>query len=64
MSGCSVIVCTRHRPGPLGDCLASLAALDGPDPEVIVVDNTQGDSETEEIARKAGATYVIEIRVA
>ena len=63
MPGCSVIVCTRHRPDPLGRCLASLAALDGPDPEVIVVDNTQGDPETERVANRAGARYVVETRV-
>jgi glycosyltransferase involved in cell wall biosynthesis len=43
--------------------LASLAALEGPDPEMIVVDNTQGDSETEGVAQEAGATYIIERRV-
>ena len=63
MSGCSVIVCTRDRPGPLGRCLASLAALDGPDFEVIVVDNTQGDPNTERIANRAGARYLVEPRI-
>jgi cellulose synthase/poly-beta-1,6-N-acetylglucosamine synthase-like glycosyltransferase len=55
-----VIVCTRHRPEPLGRCLASLAALDGPTPEVIVVDNTDGDPNTERTAKEAGARYVVE----
>jgi glycosyltransferase involved in cell wall biosynthesis len=37
--------------------------LDGPDREMIVVDNTQGDSETKEVAQEADATYLIERRV-
>ena len=61
--GCSVIVCTRYRPDPLARCLASLATMDGPDPEVIVVDNTQGDPETERVTTRAGARYVVETRV-
>jgi glycosyltransferase involved in cell wall biosynthesis len=61
--GCSVIVCTRHRPDALARCLASLAAMDGPDPEVIVVDNTQGEPDTERVAARAGARYLVEPRV-
>ena len=61
--GCSVIVCTRHRPDPLERCLASLAALEGPDPEVIVVDNTAGDPGTAELASRAGARYLVETQV-
>jgi O-antigen biosynthesis protein len=59
---CSVIVCTRRRPDQLGQCLASLATLDGPDPEVIVVDNTPGDPETKRLTTDAGARYVIQDR--
>lgn len=39
----SVIVCTRGRPESLRNCLASLAQLDPPATEVIVVDNGQPD---------------------
>jgi cellulose synthase/poly-beta-1,6-N-acetylglucosamine synthase-like glycosyltransferase len=57
-----VIVCTRHRPALLERCLASLSALEGPGPEVVVVDNTNGDRETAGISKRAGARYVIEER--
>jgi glycosyltransferase involved in cell wall biosynthesis len=60
---CSVIVCTRQRPDLLARCLTSLAKLDGPDPEVIVVDNSAGDAETERVTARAGARYVVEARV-
>ena len=61
--GCSVIVCTRHRPDLLARCLASLASMDGPEPETIVVDNTEGDRETKRVTARAGARYVVETRV-
>jgi glycosyltransferase involved in cell wall biosynthesis len=61
--GFSVIVCTRHRPELLGRCLASLAALDGPAPELIVVDNSEGDSETERVADRGGARYLVETEI-
>jgi glycosyltransferase involved in cell wall biosynthesis len=35
----SVVVCTRDRAAPLRRCLASLAALDDDDHEVVIVDN-------------------------
>ena len=63
MPGCSVIVCTRHRPDPLARCLSSLTELDGPDPEVIVVDNTAGETEIRRVATEAAAQYVVEPRV-
>jgi glycosyltransferase involved in cell wall biosynthesis len=37
--------------------------MDGPDPEVIVVDNTQGDSETKRVSTAAGARYLAEPRL-
>lgn len=58
----SVIVCTRDRPALLRRCLASLRALDGPTPEVLVVDNTAGEAQTQAAARELGATYSIEPR--
>jgi O-antigen biosynthesis protein len=57
-----VIVCTRERPAPLRRCLASLRALDGPAPELIVVDNSAGAAQSHAAARQAGATYVVEPR--
>jgi GT2 family glycosyltransferase len=37
--------------------------MDGPDREVIVVDNTKGDPQTERVTARAGAHYVVENRV-
>lgn len=42
----SVIIATRNRPGYLARCLLSVAALDYPSFEVIVVDNNPGDDAT------------------
>jgi glycosyltransferase involved in cell wall biosynthesis len=60
---CSVVVCTRHRPALLARCLESLAQLEYPSYELIVVDNTQGEREVEQLAAEAGAHYVTEGRV-
>lgn len=60
---CSVVVCTRHRAGVLTRCLESVAAQDHPNYEVIVVDNSEGDSQTRQLAGEAGAQYVVEKRV-
>jgi glycosyltransferase involved in cell wall biosynthesis len=40
----SVIVCTRGRPDLLRVCLARLAALNDPNYEIVVVDNSKGGS--------------------
>jgi O-antigen biosynthesis protein len=61
MPACSVIVPTLGRP-QLAPCLDSLAALDHPDYEVVVVDNTGGDAETRRLAEAAGARYACEPR--
>jgi O-antigen biosynthesis protein len=64
MSGpsCSVVVCTRHRAELLARCLSSLARLEHPSYELIVVDNTPGEREVEQLAADAGARYVVEPR--
>jgi glycosyltransferase involved in cell wall biosynthesis len=59
---CSVVVCTRERPRLLERCLASLVRLDHPSYEIVVVDNTPGDRETERIATDAGARCIHEPR--
>jgi glycosyltransferase involved in cell wall biosynthesis len=59
---CSVVVCTRHRTALLARCLASLARLEHPSYEVIVVDNTPGERAVEQVAADAGARYVVEPR--
>jgi GT2 family glycosyltransferase len=63
----SVIIATRNRPDRLSRCLASVAALDYPDFEVIVVDNNPSDESTAEFfADRYGADrrfhYVREYR--
>jgi O-antigen biosynthesis protein len=59
---CSVVVCTRNRAALLGRCLASLSRLEHPDHEVIVVDNTPGQPEVEQLAKDVGARYLVERR--
>lgn len=58
----SVVVCTRDRPGPLADCLASLAALSRPPLEVLVVDNAPDSPSTRAVCEAAGVRYVAEPR--
>ena len=56
----TIVVCTRNRPAFLRSCLEGITAMDrGPD-EIIVVDNTSGDQETESTAREFGAVYAVE----
>ena len=63
MAACSVVVSTRHRPRLLARCLDSLASLEHPSYEVIVVDNTPGEREVQQLAAAAGSRYLIESRV-
>jgi glycosyltransferase involved in cell wall biosynthesis len=59
---CSVVVCTRYRAELLARCLESLTALEHPSYEVVVVDNTAGEQEVEDLVAAAGAHYVVEPR--
>src|SRR5579884_1169719 len=59
---CSVVVCTWDRGRWLERCLAALAGLDHPSYEVVVVDNSQGDSPSQQLAGQFGARYVREPR--
>jgi glycosyltransferase involved in cell wall biosynthesis len=59
---CSVVVCTRHRAERLARCLASLTRLAHPNYELIVVDNTPGEGEVEQLAAESDARYVVEPR--
>jgi glycosyltransferase involved in cell wall biosynthesis len=59
---CSVVVCTRQRPALLARCLESLAQVEHASYELIVVDNTSGQREVEQLAGDAGARYVVEPR--
>lgn len=57
---CSVVIPTQHRPLELDRCLRAVANQDYPRFDVIVVDNTRGDSETRDVAERWEARYVIE----
>jgi len=56
----SIVICTRSRPGYLRKCLEAVAQLTPAADEVLVVDNTDGDAQTELIAHEFGARYTIE----
>lgn len=56
----TVVVCTRNRPTDLRNCLGGIARLAHPPDEVMVVDNTSGDRESEAVAKEFGAIYVVE----
>lgn len=56
----SVVICTCYRPVLLRKCLEAMASLEpGPD-EILVVDNTAGDAETEAVSWELGARYIVE----
>ena len=57
---CSVVIPTSGRPEELDRCLAAVAIQDYPSYDVIVVDNSDGEPETERLARKWKARYVLE----
>jgi glycosyltransferase involved in cell wall biosynthesis len=59
---CSVVICTRLRAELLARCLGSLTVLEHPRYELIVVDNTAGEREVEDLAAEAGARYLVEPR--
>ena len=48
----SVVIATRDRPGPLARCLASVARLDHPAFEVIVVDNAPATTATRDLVAR------------
>lgn len=56
----SVVICTKNRPANLRECLSAVARLDPMPNEVLVVDNTPGNKETEGLSREFGARYVVE----
>jgi glycosyltransferase involved in cell wall biosynthesis len=58
----SVVVCTRDRALSLKNTLASLAQLDYPEYEVVVVDNCSRDDATARAVRQSGFRYVREDR--
>ena len=56
----TIIICTRNRPALLAKCLDAVAALKPQPDDVLVVDNSEGCPETEQLARKFSARYTIE----
>ena len=56
----TVVICTRDRPALLRRCLEAIACLERTPDEVLVVDNTSGDKETESVAREFSARYTFE----
>jgi len=56
----SIVICTRNRPALLKKCLEAITHLEPMPDEMIVVDNTSGDKETEAAARKFSARYILE----
>lgn len=56
----TIIICTRNRPALLARCLEAVAALKPRPDDVLVVDNSEGCPETEQLARKFSARYTIE----
>src|ERR1039458_4584347 len=56
----TIVVCTRNRPALLRKCLEGIAQMERAPDEVLVVDNTSGDEETEGVARGFDAPYTLE----
>ena len=56
----SVVICTRLRPIALRECLLALSVMKRQPDELIVVDNSGGDPETERLAREFCANYLTE----
>ena len=56
----SVVICTKNRPANLRECLSAVARLNPMPNDVLVVDNTQGNQETESLSREFGTRYVTE----
>lgn len=56
----TVVICTRNRPVFLRNCLQAIARLERAPDEVIVVDNTAGDINTEAVALEFAARYIVE----
>ena len=56
----TIVICTRNRPTLLRKCLEGITHLERIPDEMIVVDNTSGDEETEAVAREFAAIYKVE----
>ncbi len=57
----TVAVCTRDRPKDLRRCLGGILLLEGPDREVLIIDNCPSDERTAQLVKGApGVRYVRE----
>ncbi len=58
----SVVICTRNRADKLRNALTQMLSLDGPEHEVIVVDNAPRDDSTAQVVSEFGdaVRYVVE----
>lgn len=56
----SVVICTRHRPAMLQHCLEHLSESTHVPDEILVVDNSSGDEQTQRLAEAFGARYIVE----
>lgn len=59
----SVVICTRFRMTALRDCLSAIAKLKRLPDELIIVDNSAGDKDTEKLAQEFSAIYLVESNV-
>ncbi len=56
----TIVICTRNRPVELRGCLDAISCLERVPDEVLVIDNTAGNKETESVSREFGAAYIVE----
>lgn len=56
----TIVICTRNHPASLRECLKAVVQLNPAADEILVVDNSPGDKETESLAREFGTLYSIE----
>ena len=56
----TIVICTSHRSALLRKCLEAVAQLKPAANEVLVVDNTAGDSETKQAAQEFAVRYTVE----
>jgi glycosyltransferase involved in cell wall biosynthesis len=58
----TVVICTRHRPDDLRQCLQALLAADLTNVEILVVDNAPADHRTQQVVSEFGVRYAVEPR--
>ena len=56
----TVIICTRNRSSLLQKCLAAVSTLNPAPNQVLVIDNSEGDSDTRRVAQAYGVRYSLE----